>query len=59
MDVSTCEKLGAFYLGREKRDLRVEKLRERYAKKAATLEDRVRRARAKVEKESSRLHPRS
>jgi hypothetical protein len=39
-------------LGREKRDAELEKLRERYAKKAATLEERVRRARAKVEKES-------
>jgi hypothetical protein len=38
-------------LGRERRDSEVEKLRERYAKKAATLGDRVRRARAKVEKE--------
>ncbi len=36
---------------RERRDLEVEKLRQRFAKKAATLEDRIRRARAKVEKE--------
>ena len=33
-------------LGRERRDLEIEKLRERYAKKAATLEERIRRARA-------------
>ena len=39
-------------LGREKRDEEVEELRERFAKKVATLEDRVRRARAKVEKEA-------
>jgi hypothetical protein len=36
---------------REQRDAAVEKLRERYANKTVTLEDRLRRARARVEKE--------
>ena len=38
-------------LAREERDRRAEDLRERYGKKLATLEDRVRRAAARVEKE--------
>ncbi|MEO1367197.1 MAG: ATP-binding protein [Acidobacteriota bacterium] len=38
-------------LAREKRDLEVEKLRDRYGKKVATLEDRIRRAEQRLEKE--------
>ncbi|MEM1180563.1 MAG: DUF87 domain-containing protein [Acidobacteriota bacterium] len=38
-------------LAREKRDLQVEKLRDRYGKKVTTLEGRVRRAEQKLEKE--------
>ena len=39
------------HLAREERDLAVEKLRDKYASKLATLEDRVRRAEARIEKE--------
>ncbi len=38
-------------VARQARDEEVEKLRQRYARKAATLEDRIRRAQARVEKE--------
>ena len=38
-------------LARERRDLEVEKLRARFAKKAATLENRIRRAEQRLEKE--------
>ena len=36
---------------REERDLAVDKLRDRYARKAATIEERIRRAEQKVERE--------
>ncbi|MDX1382049.1 MAG: DUF87 domain-containing protein [Thermoanaerobaculia bacterium] len=41
--------------GREKRDLEVEKLRARYAKRLGTLEDRVRRAEEKVRAETAQV----
>jgi hypothetical protein len=41
------------HAAREQRDLAVEKLRQKYAPKIATLQDRVRRAEIKVEKEKS------
>jgi hypothetical protein len=39
--------------GREQRDAQVEKLRQKYAPKIATLEERIRKAQIKVEKEQS------
>lgn len=45
-------------IGNERRDLQVAKLRERYEKKLATLEDRLQRARQALERETeqSRAH---
>jgi hypothetical protein len=40
-------------LGREQRDAQVEKLRQKYAPKLAALEERIRKAQVKVEKERS------
>jgi hypothetical protein len=42
--------------GREQRDLAVEKLRQRYAPKIAALEERIRKAQVKVEKEKAQAN---
>jgi hypothetical protein len=45
--------------GREQRDAQVEKLRQKYAPKIAALEERVRKAQIKVEKEKSQANQQS
>jgi hypothetical protein len=46
-------------MGREQRDAQVEKLREKYAPKIAALEERLRKAQVKVEKEKSQANQQS
>ena len=43
------------HAAREKRDLELDKLRKKYGSKLATIEDRIRRAEQKIEKERSQL----